>query len=401
MARIPPPQTGEGKKRIKIPKVETDSKGVHWVLIGKKRIRLKGKMTERELIKFIITKLVRRRRARKASAPEKTGLKGTAEWKDPNPAFSKVGVDDQAVASYYNALRKQIEAPKPADSQHVTKEDVRQLLEDKRLKLLYQPSEDYLGSNLGLEHIPRSAQSMPPLDRYEHKRSPGTAIRVKPEKFETPKRASFLKTSRPPSSAKPAVSSSKPAGSLAGSAGSTVTKKPVSARKTRTATDNLVIKKLAEEIPTAKLKELLPKAFARLPKHLQHKGTYDLNLNKTPEQQVAYLISLNDPEIMTLKKHAEERVLKGSGLNNKDGLNSDEIDTLMARYSDYLGTIPSDGIQKYILPKVRKGQKAAFVINTDPERKSGQHWTALYIDPTDRSLWSTLTLSLNPFLLIS
>jgi hypothetical protein len=53
----------------------------------------------------------------------------------------------------------------------------------------------------------------------------------------------------------------------------------------------------------------------------------------------------------------------------------------MARYSDYLGTIPSDGIQKYILPKVMKGQKVAFVINTDPERKSGEHWTSIFIDP--------------------
>jgi hypothetical protein len=260
MARIPPrvePQIGEGKKRIRIPKVETDSKGVHWVLIGKKRIRLKGKMSERELIKFIITKLVRRRKARKASAPKKTGLKGTAEWKDPNPAFSKVGVDDQAVASYYNALRKQIEAPKPADSQHVTKEDVRQLLEDKRLKLLYQPSEDYLS----LENIPRSAQSMPPLDRYEHKRTPGTAIRVKPEKFETPKRASSLKSSRPPSSQ---PSSSKP-GSSAGSAApapttashivkkSLVTKKP-SPRKTRSTVEEQVSKRLADDIGGGKLR---------------------------------------------------------------------------------------------------------------------------------------------------
>ncbi len=101
-------------------------------------------------------------------------------------------------------------------------------------------------------------------------------------------------------------------------------------------------------------------------------------LSKDAVEGIKYL--LTKVKKGTVYEMALKHSQHGSGMP-KEGLNTDQIDQLMSRYPEYLGTIPADGIKDLILPKVRPGHKVAFVINTDPSTKKGQHWTAVFIDP--------------------
>ncbi len=69
----------------------------------------------------------------------------------------------------------------------------------------------------------------------------------------------------------------------------------------------------------------------------------------------------------------------GSAMN-KNGLSNFEIDKVMDKYPDYLGTISHDEIQSKILPLVREKSRGSFIINTDPKSKSGEHWQAMFFD---------------------
>lgn len=72
-------------------------------------------------------------------------------------------------------------------------------------------------------------------------------------------------------------------------------------------------------------------------------------------------------------------VMMGEGKHDR-GLYDDEITSVMKTYPEFLGTISRDEI-KNILPKVKPGNKVAFIINLDPSSKRGSHWNAVFIDP--------------------
>jgi hypothetical protein len=72
--------------------------------------------------------------------------------------------------------------------------------------------------------------------------------------------------------------------------------------------------------------------------------------------------------------------LQGEGRGNDDpGLSTDQINHLMKGYPEYLGCIARNEVNTLdIKPESRFG----FVMNTDPNTKSGSHWVAIYVDAT-------------------
>jgi hypothetical protein len=77
--------------------------------------------------------------------------------------------------------------------------------------------------------------------------------------------------------------------------------------------------------------------------------------------------------------HPDEEDKEGSGNNLDQPLYDDEINKIMSTFPDFKGTIMRDEIKK-LLPHVKPQSRIAFIINTDPHNKSGQHWQAIYID---------------------
>lgn len=65
---------------------------------------------------------------------------------------------------------------------------------------------------------------------------------------------------------------------------------------------------------------------------------------------------------------------------DKSGMTSDsQLNKIMSRYPDYLGTIAHNEIP-LLLPKIKERSRGAFIINTDPASKNGEHWQAVYFD---------------------
>jgi hypothetical protein len=87
------------------------------------------------------------------------------------------------------------------------------------------------------------------------------------------------------------------------------------------------------------------------------------------------------------KRNTGERALPraevtGTGMNSK-GMSNFEIDKVMDKYPDYLGTISHNEIKSRILPHVQEKSRGGFIINTDPNYKRGEHWQAIFYDARD------------------
>jgi hypothetical protein len=76
-------------------------------------------------------------------------------------------------------------------------------------------------------------------------------------------------------------------------------------------------------------------------------------------------------------RKAELQGIIGQGLDTKDGLTELEINNIMKRYPEYLGTIAADEVGSLnIPPKSRFG----FIMNTDKRSQQGTHWVACFGD---------------------
>jgi hypothetical protein len=105
----------------------------------------------------------------------------------------------------------------------------------------------------------------------------------------------------------------------------------------------------------------------------------------------AYLMSGHDVDLtvkfnqFVAKRIDELKKQHGSGKEKEKELpaylSNIDIDKVMSKYPEYLGTISSDEIPTRILPNLRKGQTACFIINTDPSDRPGQHWVAFFLNP--------------------
>lgn len=68
----------------------------------------------------------------------------------------------------------------------------------------------------------------------------------------------------------------------------------------------------------------------------------------------------------------------GSG-SSHIGISNFDIDKIMKRYPEYLGTIASDEIPS-LIPKVKPHSRGAFVMNLDKHNQKGSHWVAIFYD---------------------
>ena len=72
----------------------------------------------------------------------------------------------------------------------------------------------------------------------------------------------------------------------------------------------------------------------------------------------------------------------GNETVDNDGLSNFDIDEIMSRYPEFMGTIAHDQIHSHILPKITPKSIGCFIINTDTSGKPGTHWQAMYFDAT-------------------
>lgn len=63
----------------------------------------------------------------------------------------------------------------------------------------------------------------------------------------------------------------------------------------------------------------------------------------------------------------------------KGGLYDDQLNQIMSKYPDYLGTVAVDEI-KTLLPYIKPQSRIAFIFNTDKASGAGVHWIALFAD---------------------
>ena len=73
-----------------------------------------------------------------------------------------------------------------------------------------------------------------------------------------------------------------------------------------------------------------------------------------------------------------KKIAGGKAYVTEGGLYDDQIDGIMDKFKDK-GSIMRDQI-KSLLPDIKPQSRVAFIINTDPQDKPGQHWNAIYID---------------------
>jgi len=98
---------------------------------------------------------------------------------------------------------------------------------------------------------------------------------------------------------------------------------------------------------------------------------YDILKNNAPKQK----------EESSVKKLINQFEQQGEGFSGT-GLYNTEIDKIMNKFSKYyLGTISRDQIND-ILPKIKQHSKGAFIMNTDESYKDGEHWVAVWFDAT-------------------
>ena len=84
------------------------------------------------------------------------------------------------------------------------------------------------------------------------------------------------------------------------------------------------------------------------------------------------------------KNDGEEKKQEGNGrkYETDDGMSNIQIDNIMKKNKEYLGTIAHNQIESHIVPKVKPRSKGCFVYNTSPASGPGQHWRACYFDAT-------------------
>ncbi len=98
--------------------------------------------------------------------------------------------------------------------------------------------------------------------------------------------------------------------------------------------------------------------------------------------QIEYFRQRLPPRTTVTEKFDSElrrRGLIGQGKGPNPGLYDDQIDSMMSKYPEYLGTISRDEI-KTLLPKIQPQSRIAMILNTDKPNGEGIHWFAIFAD---------------------
>ena len=242
--------------------------------------------------------------------------------------------------------------------------------------LLYQePGPGYVPPDYGMETPVRPTIPVPTMPAVKLEERPNISSPQRPTLPSTPISPVELDTTTSSGIMEENVSSS--SGTTAGQ------QKEIDKRLT--ADD--VYKLLLEELETYK-KTLNREGFAVVKKKalelMQKSGVKERAPSKKSES-IAILVNLKKKELIPQYLRQYDVVpnltakLRGKGCGDGEGLYDDQIDKIMNKYPEYLGTISRDGI-KYLLPRITPQSRIAFIINSDRENGPGKHWFAVYID---------------------
>lgn len=130
-------------------------------------------------------------------------------------------------------------------------------------------------------------------------------------------------------------------------------------------------------IPSPTGRYTIPARFRPVPRPVPPAAALALAVPSSEENPNEYLEQKENkasPDVLDI--HPERR---GKGGADR-GLSNYQINSIMGKYPEYLGTISHDQVGTQIFPRLKEKSRGGFVINTDPARKLGEHWQAVFFD---------------------
>jgi len=86
------------------------------------------------------------------------------------------------------------------------------------------------------------------------------------------------------------------------------------------------------------------------------------------------------PITTSIKKRVKLNVMEGGMLTDReDALSNTEIDNIMEKYKNYLGTFPKDWLYKAV-PMIKEKSNCSMIVNLDDHNQGGSHWVAIYVE---------------------
>jgi len=86
------------------------------------------------------------------------------------------------------------------------------------------------------------------------------------------------------------------------------------------------------------------------------------------------------PITSSIKKKVKLNIMDGGMLTDReDALSNTEIDAIMEKYKNYLGTYPKDWLYKAV-PMIKEKSNCSMIVNLDNHNQGGSHWVAIYVE---------------------
>lgn len=385
------------KPRIKLPKLLNDAKG-RYFKHGKRKIYVDNKISERELIKFIVGRLTKKRQARKKETFGKAlkevigkpSFTSSNALKPLGPAFladANAG-KDRTINDFKQLVENQQRKLKDAT------EDIK-LLKNGKIVAVPEAKPDVLVLKNGVDgkydnddrdnkvfiHKLANDRHVAQNEADEVKYRTKLEIEQYQKDTEEAKRLAIAAAEElAQEQAKIKLLHKKQIHQMA-------TDKMVK-KIQGTVGDNLreLARKNDIDMTTDdKGKELLkghyiPVALIRK-RLIEKKVGFDKYLKEA--QSEFDKINVDVPEPISDSKHDDEPVepQEGEGKMDYSGeMNNHQIDAIMSHYKpSYLGCIASDQILD-LLPKIKPRTRICFVINLDKVSQPGSHWCSVFID---------------------
>ena len=121
------------------------------------------------------------------------------------------------------------------------------------------------------------------------------------------------------------------------------------------------------------------------------KGNDDMGLGLGGTGRVQDLESLKQERERLLHLLRKRKDLYGSG-----GLWTNQINSIMKKVPNFLGTVASDQFEE-IASKIKPDSKAGWISNLDPSTKGGSHWVSFVINGTDENPDAHSIMYFDPF----
>ena len=334
------------KVKVKIPRIQVDSKGKRFIRIKKRKVILDSKMSERELIAFIILQLTRKRTIRRVGSRNAKAKKGDAPTSSSFSSPTKLTPENAPEFFQHqvqlNKLQIKQEEPAPA-----SRNDSYQPVAD-RLQIL--PSEILAIAPPGLS----DEQKKRYVDQYFK-----DIYKMSVQEANTHYQKALVEKDVANADIAKAKAEIRRQGIFA----------VVDKFKAQTK-DQLIAYAKAHNVSLKNPSQLKKDQIFQLivdANAVDFGAIYDRNkASKIP-------IKLKPKQ----DDSASSPAMPQTGEGRQEGLSTDQINHMMSNSKHFLGTIGSDQIHEL---KIKPHTPFAFVMNTDPSNKPGSHWVSCYSD---------------------